>query len=812
MGDPMGKSLDPTTYEARRLRMNRPPRFKWDPPLEGKLGLTYELWADIVTRYTSCSTTKEADKLVAISGLARQLSETLNDEYIAGLWRSNLVECLCWLVDDPKGSRRPDAYRAPSWSWASVEGSVRYWFLNGTHSQVGIPQVTVEEVSVTPAESGNSFEQIRSGFIKLRGDMVGPIEIKTSGDRACVIDSSEYKMGMISYIDVHPDVPGLSEPNLYFMPFQNCRKVAGVARQSITTSIRLIKPSTTSDDTNEPPTGSQGTPDLGLDASGLAGQAVAAKRRNPVACRRCRRLRSKCIHQSVDPPCDACRLAGPGAASECYFPRRGEKDLDRQFRRRRVLSSDAGRPGGNEHPGSPGSISITRGHPPTSPPSGSSTQRSSEGSSKVHRFFMPAPSFNPEQVLPPRDEVIEGCRIFVTSYFQLGFIPKAVFLEGLIRDPTSVSTFLLTCMLSISARFTPSLAQRYGSPRNATDYFLDLSRAMVPAEMYQPSLERIQAFFLLAICQWGNGDRDRSSMDMGVAVRMAALLKLHCEESYVLEENSPTEQVVRSESARRVFWMIQSQENLHSGYKTPAPFPLEDITTLLPCSEADFAFGVAPPERAALAGTPPGLANPQLVHSPNRCLFATLIQAHGLWGTVARRAGRTGYSVNNVPPWDKEKNMLSALTQGQVDHLSDMPPPIIGDGSDPSHPSHQSSEPTFAGPVPEGFWEKTANELFINVWKLYEQIDAFFTMRAPDEGFPQILVFCVYISGSLASYLLRYPALCPSLADKAKMMAQRSLEVLGELHAAWPTSSKWQKGLQQIATPLGNGCKEHSGI
>lgn len=609
------------------------------------------------------------------------------------------------------------------------------------------------------------------------------------------------------------------------------------------------------------PPSSQGTANLAVDeprSRALADQAIAVKRRNPVACRRCRRLRSKCLHQSIDPPCDACKLAGSAAASECYFPRRGEKDLDRQFRRRRILSSDAGRTGGDgDRSESSGPIPVL-GHPPTSPPSGSSMQLSSEGSPKVHRFFIPAPSFDPEQVLPPRDEVIEGCRIFVTSYFQLGFIPKAVFLEGLIRNPSSVSTFLLTCMLSISARFTPSLAQRYGSPRNATDYFLDLSRAMVPAEMYQPSLERIQAFFLLAICQWGNGDKDRSSMDMGVAVRMAALLKLHCEESYVLDENCPTEQVVRSESARRVFWMIQSQENLHSGYKTPAPFPLEDITTLLPCSEADFAFGIIPSERAALAGTPPGLANPLLVHSPNRCLFATLIQAHGLWGTVARRAGRSGYSINKVPPWDKDsehqntiaeldnweqsipprhafsvwnlrgwkseslhlaylsvtmvlrlsnivtrriylENMLSALAQRPPDQPSDMPPPIIGDGSD----SHQPSEPTFSGSIPAGFWEKTAHELFVNVWKLYEQIDAFFTMRAPDEGFPQILVFCVYISGSLASYLWRYPTLCPSLADNAKMMAQRSLEVLGELHAAWPTSSKWQKGLQQIATPLG---------
>jgi hypothetical protein len=51
-------------------------------------------------------------------------------------------------------------------------------------------------------------------------------------------------------------------------------------------------------------------------------------------------------------------------------------------------------------------------------------------------------------------------------------------------------------------------------------------------------------------------------MDMGVAVRMAALLKLHREETYQLAADASADQIVRAESARRSFWMIQSQENL----------------------------------------------------------------------------------------------------------------------------------------------------------------------------------------------------------------------------------------------------------
>lgn len=481
---------------------------------------------------------------------------------------------------------------------------------------------------------------------------------------------------------------------------------------------------------------------------------------------------------------------------------------------------------------------------------------------KLHRALGGTLPLTRDEVLPPTDEVVEGCRIFVTSYFQLGFIPKAVFLEKLNRDQGSVSTFLLASILSISARFTPSLIKRYGGAREATDHFLDVAKVMVPTEMYSPSLERTQAFFLLAISQWGNGDRDRSSMDMGVAVRMAALLKLHCEESYSLEPNTTAEQVVRHESARRVFWMIQSQESLHSGYKTPAPFPLEDITTLLPCNENDFAFGTVPAERAALAGTPPAIANPRLAVTPRRCLFATLIQAHSLWGSVSRKASRPDSGVNKIPPWDPSSDyqlataelrnweehlpqkhvfsvwnlrgwkseslhlaylavtmvlrltnivarrsflddMLAALSPGTVSERLQPSTPTMANANDhtsTSYPTPSSSSQESHGTAPPGFWANMSNELFSNVWGLHEQIDAFFGMRSPDEGFPQILVFCVYMCGSVSSYLWRYPALCPQLVDRAETMAQRSLEALSALHGAWPTSSNWQKGLQ-AATP-----------
>lgn len=595
------------------------------------------------------------------------------------------------------------------------------------------------------------------------------------------------------------------------------------------------------------------------------------RRRGTVACRRCRRLRTKCVHgPDCQAPCDACRASGPQAAADCSFPRRGEKDTDRDFRRRlpsqrmSVSSSSSSRgtpslsnsgappvqplPAGASLPidaplsamparsaGSHSSSSLKNAHMHNMPPH----------MSQSHRQFAPSAMSNSGVFFPPHEEIVAGCRVFVSSYFQLGFLPKAIFLRTVARSLNSVSPFLLASILGISARFTPCLVRRYGGSGRATENFLQIARAMSPAEMYRPSLERTQAFFLLAISEWGNGDKDRSSMDMGVAVRMASLLKLHREETYTLSPGAPADQVMRAESARRTFWMIHSQENLQAGYSSPAPFPSEDITARLPCDEHDFAFGIHPAPRSVLPGTVPSQQQPDAAKSQHRCLFATLIQSHNLWGRVARRACRSDLKAGGSQPWEATSEYRILTTElrnfedeiperhkwslwnlrgwrDQQMHLSYLAVVMVLRVSNiverriyldeilfSVNNPHDTVSPRTKG-APEGFWTTMSNELFVNVHELFEQIDAFFATRSHDEGFPAILVFCVYICGSLASYLWRYPQLCPHVADKAEEMSLRCVQVLADLHILWPTSTRWNQGLQQIASPFFAGSRSGS--
>ncbi|CZR45181.1 uncharacterized protein FPRO_15644 [Fusarium proliferatum ET1] len=79
----------------------------------------YQSWCSLLWIYGPRKLTEASDKLPAISGLASIFAQRLDDEYVVGLWRSRLLEGLVW---QSLRCRRVSEYRAPSWSWASMDG------------------------------------------------------------------------------------------------------------------------------------------------------------------------------------------------------------------------------------------------------------------------------------------------------------------------------------------------------------------------------------------------------------------------------------------------------------------------------------------------------------------------------------------------------------------------------------------------------------------------------------------------------------------------------------------------------------------
>lgn len=98
-------------------------------PRQHDLSAAEASWREeVVPAYTQLDLTMPTDRLPALAGLS-QVAERIRvgDEFLAGLWRKTLAADMLWCVDgySKESSRQPLEY-APTWSWASVTGAIRY--------------------------------------------------------------------------------------------------------------------------------------------------------------------------------------------------------------------------------------------------------------------------------------------------------------------------------------------------------------------------------------------------------------------------------------------------------------------------------------------------------------------------------------------------------------------------------------------------------------------------------------------------------------------------------------------------------------
>ncbi|KAF6829607.1 heterokaryon incompatibility protein [Colletotrichum musicola] len=126
----------------------------------GRRGTLRESWERTRSWYSGCDLTVPGDKLVAIAGVARAMHEEAGDRYYAGLWRAEMENELCWFSEDP---RQLPAYRAPSWSWAAVDGRVGQYHKHGS-----LDKIYASVVSVDVTTKSDPFGAVSGGSISLR--------------------------------------------------------------------------------------------------------------------------------------------------------------------------------------------------------------------------------------------------------------------------------------------------------------------------------------------------------------------------------------------------------------------------------------------------------------------------------------------------------------------------------------------------------------------------------------------------------------------------------------------------------------------
>jgi hypothetical protein len=109
-------------------------------------GHGHDIWESVLRIYCECSLTFPTDKLTALMGNADGISARTGMTFVAGLWKELLFLGLSWYVGpryrksnrshrmgtnglSPSIEARPStkiSSGAPTWSWASVNGNIRF--------------------------------------------------------------------------------------------------------------------------------------------------------------------------------------------------------------------------------------------------------------------------------------------------------------------------------------------------------------------------------------------------------------------------------------------------------------------------------------------------------------------------------------------------------------------------------------------------------------------------------------------------------------------------------------------------------------
>ncbi|KAK0622007.1 heterokaryon incompatibility protein-domain-containing protein [Bombardia bombarda] len=130
-------------------------------------------WDDIIEAYTQCDLTLPSDKLVALAALADFYQKETNKTYLAGLWKEDIIQGLWWRLDGRRMSlpklKRPPEYRAPSWSWASVDGAVKTDLPPTEYSPTFVAKAQLVKAHVNPLYPAAPLVAVKSASLTIFG-------------------------------------------------------------------------------------------------------------------------------------------------------------------------------------------------------------------------------------------------------------------------------------------------------------------------------------------------------------------------------------------------------------------------------------------------------------------------------------------------------------------------------------------------------------------------------------------------------------------------------------------------------------------
>jgi hypothetical protein len=134
-------------------------------------------WDRIVEEFSQRILTYAEDRLPALAGIARHMSGILKDDYLAGIWRSDLVAQLSWtILPEALGNFQPCS-TAPSWSWASVNRPIQF------NTCFGDPEARAISCTVDPIDKEAPFGKVREGVLEIRAPVLSIKDATPWNDR-----------------------------------------------------------------------------------------------------------------------------------------------------------------------------------------------------------------------------------------------------------------------------------------------------------------------------------------------------------------------------------------------------------------------------------------------------------------------------------------------------------------------------------------------------------------------------------------------------------------------------------------------------
>jgi Heterokaryon incompatibility protein (HET) len=157
--------------KAHSWLLNQGPAHKLQVRSNAQVRHDFEAYRALVERYSELEITAELDRLPALSGV----TFGRKDEYLAGMWRSLLLESLHWNPGPTTlnniMARRPYEYRGPSWSWVSMEAPIQHFETEFSLNQWSAkPIAKIIGVSCT-AEGLDPRGRVAGGYLRISGPM-----------------------------------------------------------------------------------------------------------------------------------------------------------------------------------------------------------------------------------------------------------------------------------------------------------------------------------------------------------------------------------------------------------------------------------------------------------------------------------------------------------------------------------------------------------------------------------------------------------------------------------------------------------------